>query len=993
MQGRLAIPAAGLALLAALAGVAPAPAGTVTFYTDRSDFQNDSTNLVQESFEEGDVSPDGSTGCNDPFDQTTDDNCWDPGDIAPQLAVGSSSGTGTVIVGEDFLGAGYIVVGAGLPEDPTLLGFEGNETLAVGIDLHTLGDGIQVDLAVYGPEQALLDSTTVSGSVAGTFFGVRSPSPIALVVITAGDDNHELVGNVEFGPASYAQLGIEKTGTESPLGTVVYTLEVTNHGPLAATGVVVTDPLPEELDYVSDDCGGVDGSPWTWTIGPLAAHASATCHLTADVVTPGFIANTASVSGDQPDPTPFDDSSSVTLPLGLITPYDDALAFAAAVPGLVVEDFEEGDVAPASQTICSDPYDASTDDDCWDPGDIIPGLTVGTIDDALGTRIFGAGVYTDTISTGALEFSRPLYLLCDRRRAVGFDLFSGENESVTIEIHGSSETPLATVPVATGPAGVFFGFVSEVAIVGVVITSPGASGPILDNVRLGPPVDSDLSIEQSAVESPSGTVTLTVTATNHGPAQATGVVVTETIPAQLTYVSDDCGGTGTAPWTWGIGTLAASADATCHLTLSVATPGGVVAKVNIESESPDPNPDNNFDFLATAFVGAGPETPEEGFALFRSFPDVTIPDENGTPFSFRAHADKVILVQICAEWCGPCQEWTSKAPDLHAALATAIGADNFLLVDLLFQDIDASPSGQDEAADWKETFEFPGPVLHSENSNSSDLVRLYNDLALQYSQAPDADFGIPNFFILAPDCDNQIAVRGTPGVIQLGEERGIDTLSGIDDMAELVTGVWQDRTCVRPYVHKLDRCSAFEAPILAEPIGPDPELAEAAESFTVPAGREFDLGALTAVSYAGSSHVQIYEDDGGAPGEAVCTATAVSPTNYHETYVNRFAFSGRCRLTPGDYWVGLASLQDPETPIDRWLGGLLPSDGPFAFRDLHDLFGTGCTDWSSAETCFGPEAATAELCYVLEPPAGAIFLEGFEGAGTDGWSAAIGETP
>jgi uncharacterized repeat protein (TIGR01451 family) len=110
-----------------------------------------------------------------------------------------------------------------------------------------------------------------------------------------------------------ADLSITKSGIESPPGTVVYTLTVGNAGPVDATNVVVTDPLPAELAYVSDDCGGVNGAPWTWSVGNLADGASVVCNITLSVVTPGAVVNTASVSGDQTDPNGANDAATATL--------------------------------------------------------------------------------------------------------------------------------------------------------------------------------------------------------------------------------------------------------------------------------------------------------------------------------------------------------------------------------------------------------------------------------------------------------------------------------------------------------------------------------------------------------------------------------------------------------------------------------------------------------------------------------------------------------
>lgn len=63
---------------------------------------------------------------------------------------------------------------------------------------------------------------------------------------------------------------------------VVYTLTISNDGPKDATGVVVTDPLPSGVSYVSDDGGGAyDSTTGLWTVGPLTNGNSATLHITA----------------------------------------------------------------------------------------------------------------------------------------------------------------------------------------------------------------------------------------------------------------------------------------------------------------------------------------------------------------------------------------------------------------------------------------------------------------------------------------------------------------------------------------------------------------------------------------------------------------------------------------------------------------------------------------------------------------------------------------
>ncbi len=106
-------------------------------------------------------------------------------------------------------------------------------------------------------------------------------------------------------------VSITKTGVASP-GFVDYTITVTNNGGTTANGVVVTDTLPAEVSFISDDCGGANTPPWTWNIGSLGAAGSATCHIHTAVVTPGAILNTAGVAASN-DSTPNNNSSSATV--------------------------------------------------------------------------------------------------------------------------------------------------------------------------------------------------------------------------------------------------------------------------------------------------------------------------------------------------------------------------------------------------------------------------------------------------------------------------------------------------------------------------------------------------------------------------------------------------------------------------------------------------------------------------------------------------------
>jgi uncharacterized repeat protein (TIGR01451 family) len=88
-------------------------------------------------------------------------------------------------------------------------------------------------------------------------------------------------------------------------GIVIYSLAVFNNGPSAATGVVVSDPLPAGLTFVSatPSQGSYNSTTGVWLVGALANGVSATLSIQVRVTASGPIVNTAQIlAADQYDP-------------------------------------------------------------------------------------------------------------------------------------------------------------------------------------------------------------------------------------------------------------------------------------------------------------------------------------------------------------------------------------------------------------------------------------------------------------------------------------------------------------------------------------------------------------------------------------------------------------------------------------------------------------------------------------------------------------------
>ena len=95
--------------------------------------------------------------------------------------------------------------------------------------------------------------------------------------------------------------------------TITYTVTLSNNGPDAATGVQVTDLLPAGVTFVSatPSQGTYNSVTGLWTVGSVTTSAPQTLTLTATVVAPAQVINTATIThADQFDPDPSNNTAS-----------------------------------------------------------------------------------------------------------------------------------------------------------------------------------------------------------------------------------------------------------------------------------------------------------------------------------------------------------------------------------------------------------------------------------------------------------------------------------------------------------------------------------------------------------------------------------------------------------------------------------------------------------------------------------------------------------
>ncbi len=208
------------------------------------------------------------------------------------------------------------------------------------------------------------------------------------------------------------------------------------------------------------------------------------------------------------------------------------------------------------------------------------------------------------------------------------------NQAVTCALGTLANGASATVAVVLTPAAA--GTLTNTATVSATQSDPNTAN---NNASLATPVISpsaDLAVSLTDSPDPvavNETLTYTVTVTNNGPSAATGVTMTDTLPAGVTFVSatpsqGSCSGTNTV--TCSLGSLGIGVTATT--TIRVTAPGAVgtlTATASVSAGQPDPNSGNNNTTASTsvvlpspltnistrAFVGTGSDAAVGGFII------------------------------------------------------------------------------------------------------------------------------------------------------------------------------------------------------------------------------------------------------------------------------------------------------------------------------------------------------------------------------------------
>ncbi len=162
--------------------------------------------------------------------------------------------------------------------------------------------------------------------------------------------------------------------------------------------------------------------------------------------------------------------------------------FNNAAPGLPVEDFEDGSAGQGAVVVCNAPMNSASNDACFTPGEILPGLEIldnpGPSNNGLvllGRNVIG----NSSIVTGPSSFAESTELRFPNNSvfAVGMDVFINTASRVAISIFGQNGSVLGTSFVDATLTGSFWGVTSDTAIARMTLVS--TQGELVDNVTFG----------------------------------------------------------------------------------------------------------------------------------------------------------------------------------------------------------------------------------------------------------------------------------------------------------------------------------------------------------------------------------------------------------------------------------------------------------------------------------------------------------------------------
>ena len=366
------------------------------------------------------------------------------------------------------------------------------------------------------------------------------------VNITAKEYDYNLTNNydqadINVNPA--CDLAVEKTINASVVNLndlVCWTVKVSNNGPDNATGVVVSDLLPESLIFVKSD-GDYDEKSGKWNIGNLTNGGVVRLNIVCRVNATGLIENEASVKGNEHD---YDKTNNYDSEILKVKSASDLAIVKLVSPSVV----NYTDVVKWTLIVSNYGPDNAT------------------------------GVVISDVLPNGFVFLNSTKEYKNNQISVG-NLTVGESCSVDIYCRVN----------VTGS------FVNVASVKGLEF-DPNLSNNKDDALVVVKPA-SDLAVEKLVNNSSPNfgdSVKWTIIVSNNGPDDASGVVVSDLLPESLIFVKSD-GDYDEKSGKWNIGNLTNGGVVRLNIVCRVNATGLIENKVSVKGNEFDYNKSNNFD--------------------------------------------------------------------------------------------------------------------------------------------------------------------------------------------------------------------------------------------------------------------------------------------------------------------------------------------------------------------------------------------------------------
>ncbi|TMQ67312.1 MAG: DUF11 domain-containing protein, partial [Candidatus Eisenbacteria bacterium] len=396
---------------------------------------------------------------------------------------------------------------------------------------------------------SIMRSVTVTAPATGTLVNVARANAATADPDTTNNNGSAAANRVTTTVTELADLSLAKSGpaTVNAASNFSYTILTTNNGPSGAASVVVQDTLPAGVTFVAADNGGAEsGGVVTWpAVASLANGGSITRTVTVTAPATGTLLNLARADATtaDPDTTNNNGAAAANRVTTTVTELAD-LAVSKTGPATVNA---LGSITYTILTTNNGPSTASSvtfvsaDNGGTESGGIVTWPVVAAI--ANGGSVTRSVTVTAPV-TGAL--------------------------TNVARADGTNADPDTTNNNGTAAANRVTTTVTELADLALSKSGPAA-------------VDAAQNL------------TYTIVTTNNGPSDAAGVVVQDTLPAGVTFVSADNGGTETGGVvTWpAAASIANGGNVTYTVTVTAPATGMLLNVARADAATTDPDTTNN----------------------------------------------------------------------------------------------------------------------------------------------------------------------------------------------------------------------------------------------------------------------------------------------------------------------------------------------------------------------------------------------------------------